>query len=115
GTYSVTASNQCFEHGDDIVVEYEPCDQEFWMPNSFTPNGDGLNDLFLPVFAYPDEVESFEMTIYDRGGMVQYMTRRLDQGWNAAGVPIGTYVVFIRYKSKGQETRDVTGNVTVIR
>ena len=115
GTYSVTASNQCFEHGDDIVVEYEPCDQELWMPNSFTPNGDGLNDLFLPVFAYPDEVESFEMTIYDRGGIVQYMTRRLDQGWDAAGVPIGTYVVFIRYKSKGQETRDVTGSVTVVR
>ena len=115
GTYSVTASNQCFEHGDDIVVEYEPCDQELWMPNSFTPNGDGLNDLFLPVFAYPDEVESFEMTIYDRGGMVQYMTRRLDKGWDAAGVPIGTYVVFIRYKSKGHETRDVTGSVTVVR
>ena len=115
GTYSVTASNQCFEHGDDIVVEYEPCDQELWMPNSFTPNGDGLNDLFLPVFAYPDEVESFEMTIYDRGGIVQYMTRRLDKGWDAAGVPIGTYVVFIRYKSKGQETRDVTGSVTVVR
>ena len=115
GTYSVTASNQCFAHGDDIVVEYEPCDQELWLPNSFTPDGDGLNDLFLPVFAYPDELESFEMTIYDRGGMVQYMTRRLDKGWDAAGVPIGTYVVFIRYKSKGQETRDVTGSVTVVR
>ena len=115
GTYSVTASNQCFEHGDDITVEYEPCDQELWLPNSFTPDGDGLNDLFLPVFAYPDEVESFEMTIYDRGGMVQYMTRRLDQGWDATGMPIGTYVVFIRYKSRGHETRDVTGSVTVVR
>ena len=115
GTYSVTASNQCFEHGDDIVVEYEPCEQELWMPNSFTPDGDGLNDLFLPVFAYPDEVESFEMTIYDRWGSVQYMTRRLDQGWDAAGVPDGVYVVFIRYKSRGHEVRDVTGSVTVVR
>ena len=115
GTYSVTASNQCFEHGDDIVVEYEPCDQELWLPNSFTPDGDGLNDLFLPVFAYPDEVESFEMTIYDRGGMVQFMTHNKDRGWDAAGVPDGTYVVFVRYKSRGHETRDVTGSVTVIR
>ena len=115
GTYSVTASNQCFEHGDDIVVEYEPCDQELWLPNSFTPDGDGLNDLFLPVFAYPDEVESFEMTIYDRWGMVQFMTRNMYAGWDAAGMPIGTYVVFIRYKSRGHETRDVTGSVTVVR
>ena len=115
GTYSVTASNQCFEHGDDIVVEYEPCDQELWMPNSFTPDGDGLNDLFLPVFAYPDEVESFEMTIYDRWGMVLYMTRNMYAGWDAAGVPDGTYVVFVRYKSRGHETRDVTGSVTVVR
>ena len=115
GTYSVTASNQCFEHGDDITVEYEPCDQELWMPNSFTPNGDGLNDLFLPVFAYPDEVESFEMTIYDRWGMVQFMTRDKDQGWDAAGKPDGVYVVLVRYKSRGHETRDVTGSVAVAR
>ena len=115
GIYSVTASNKCFEHGDDIVVEYEPCEQELWMPNSFTPDGDGLNDLFLPVFSYPDEVESFEMTIYDRWGMVMFSTKSKDQGWDAAGVPIGTYVVFIRYKSRGHETRDVTGSVTVIR
>ena len=115
GTYSVTASNQCFEHGDDIVVEYEPCDQELWLPNSFTPDGDGLNDLFLPVFAYPDEVESFEMTIYDRWGMVMFDTKSKEQGWNAAGVPDGVYVVFVRYKSRGHETRDVTGSVTVVR
>ena len=115
GIYSVSASNKCFEHGDDIVVEYEPCEQELWMPNSFTPDGDGLNDLFLPVFSYPDEVESFEMTIYDRWGMVMFSTKSKDQGWDAAGVPIGTYVVFIRYKSRGHETRDVTGSVAVIR
>ena len=115
GTYSVTASNQCFGHGDDITVDYEPCDQELWMPNSFTPNGDGLNDRFLPVFSHPDEVESFEMTIYDRGGMVQFMTRDKDRGWDAAGVPDGIYVVLIRYKSRGHETRDVTGSVAVVR
>ncbi|MBO7647744.1 MAG: gliding motility-associated C-terminal domain-containing protein, partial [Bacteroidales bacterium] len=96
-------------------VEYEPCDQELWLPNSFTPDGDGLNDLFLPVFAYPDEVESFEMTIYDRWGMVMFDTKSKEQGWNAAGVPDGVYVVFVRYKSRGHETRDVTGSVTVVR
>ncbi|MBO7490976.1 MAG: gliding motility-associated C-terminal domain-containing protein [Bacteroidales bacterium] len=115
GIYSVTASNKCFEHGDDITVEYEPCDQELWMPNSFTPDGDGLNDLFLPVFSYPDEVESYEMTIYDRWGMVMFDTKSKEQGWDAAGVPIGAYVVFVRYKSRGHETRDVTGSVTVVR
>ncbi|MBO4488814.1 MAG: gliding motility-associated C-terminal domain-containing protein, partial [Bacteroidales bacterium] len=78
-------------------------------------NGDGLNDLFLPVFAYPDEVESFEMTIYDRWGMVQFMTRDKDQGWDAAGKPDGVYVVLVRYKSRGHETRDVTGSVAVAR
>ena len=111
GTYSVTVTNKCFIHGDDIVVEYEPCEQELWLPNSFTPDGDGLNDVFLPIFAYPDEVESYEMTIFDRWGMVQYSTRRVDQGWDGAGVPDGVYVVLVRYKTRGHAPQSVTGNV----
>ncbi|MBR4135308.1 MAG: gliding motility-associated C-terminal domain-containing protein, partial [Bacteroidales bacterium] len=115
GIYSVTASNQCFEHGDDIVVEYEPCEQELWMPNSFTPDGDGLNDLFLPVFSYPDEVEEFEMAIYDRWGSVLFMTQEKDRGWDGAGVPDGVYVVHIRYKTKRQAPQDVTKSVVLMR
>ena len=115
GSYSVTATNFCHSHSGDIDIVYEPCVQELWMPNAFTPNGDGLNDRFVPIFSHPDEIESFEMMVYDRLGSMVFLTKDMDAGWDGGDLPAGMYVWVIRYKSAREEMRVEKGNVMVIR
>lgn len=51
----------------------------FYIPNAFTPNGNGLNDVFLPKGTF---VCDFKMYIFDRWGEQLFFTSNLEQGWN---------------------------------
>jgi gliding motility-associated-like protein len=67
------------------------------MPNAFTPNGDGMNDVFrIPPGM---TMQLTEMDIYDRWGMRVFSTRNISQGWDGTvggrPAPAGTYVYMI--------------------
>lgn len=83
GTYSVIlmVSNQygCTDIDSQYVV-ISP-DYTFYAPNAFTPNGDGLNDVFMPKNMY-GEAKDFEMYIYDRWGNLIYKNTNLTKGWD---------------------------------
>jgi gliding motility-associated-like protein len=115
GTYSVEVSNRCFTHWDAVDIDYESCAQELYLPNAFTPDGNGLNEVFLPVFSYPDEVEEYRMEIYNRWGTMVFRSEEKTFGWDARNAPSGVYAVKIYYKTRGDVSRTVTGNVTVVR
>lgn len=66
----------CCENSDTTYVKVF----EFFIPNAFSPNGDGLNDLFR-VFALYRNI-SFELVVYDRWGRVVFETGDIDQGWD---------------------------------
>lgn len=51
----------------------------FYIPSAFTPNGDGIDDLFKPVGEY---IQNFDMYIFDRWGMLVYHTTDITKGWN---------------------------------
>lgn len=88
------------------------------IPNVFTPNGDGINDLFW-VVGYG--MEYMELVIYDRWGLEIYSTRGTEQvSWdgtrNGSLLPEGAYVYIVRYKlidKPGTEYR--SGTVTLLR
>lgn len=61
----------------DVVVE-EKCPLRFYVPNSFTPNGDGINDLFFPV---APNFESLEFTIFNRWGELIFHSIQ-GEGWD---------------------------------
>ena len=115
GDYSVTATNHCFTHSDEIAIDYHPCEQELYLPNSFTPNGDGLNDRFQPIFSYPDDIEWFELRIYDRWGGLLFVTKDFNYGWDGNNVIPGIYNYLIYYKTVGHAERLVQGSVTLVR
>jgi gliding motility-associated-like protein len=56
-------------------------DVTLFVPNAFTPNGDGINDLFFPQGVGIDP-ENFEMWIFDRWGNMIYYTDNFAQGWD---------------------------------
>lgn len=88
------------------VVEVKPTEDEpepepdvpvYELPNVFTPNGDGFNDVFVPMRITPDLINKVDMHIFNRWGRVVYETEDIFINWdgNASGTHLpcsaGTY------------------------
>jgi gliding motility-associated-like protein len=74
----VTNNNGCHDSTTRFVHIGE-IDYEIWIPNSFTPNGDGLNDVFNVTEI---GVSDFEMVIFNRWGDAVFKTTDPQAGWN---------------------------------
>lgn len=59
------------------------------FPTAFTPNGDGLNDVFRPKGAF---VRNYRLQIYDSKGSLLFESNALEEGWNGAQAPPGSYL-----------------------
>jgi gliding motility-associated-like protein len=126
GRYNVTliatASNeyQCTSESRKIIEVKN--DFNIFIPTSFSPNFDGLNDFFVPVFtSYGLDVKSFEMEIFDRWGHSLYRTRDITKGWdgsiNNKGEPMKEEVYVYRIKYRDLEGNSYTkmGHVTLLK
>ncbi len=84
GTYYVTATNACGQDIDSIeIIIRENCEQgELFIPNSFAPDNNGVNDVFG---AQGENVTYFNMQIFDRWGELLFSSNSIDQHWD------GTY------------------------
>ncbi|MCH7414846.1 gliding motility-associated C-terminal domain-containing protein [Belliella sp. R4-6] len=87
------------------------------LPNAFTPNGDGLNDRFVPIMK---GISNFEMNIFNHWGEHVYKESGLDlQGWDGFYkgklLPKGNYIYKITYTTTEGVVVDKTGGVTLIR
>ena len=115
GTYRVQVSNECGATSDTVKVSRGPC--ELIMPTSFTPNHDGLNDLFRVKYA--NSVKQFHMTIYNRWGEKIFETRISTDGWDGTYKGIaqlsGTYVWVIDFVDVNDVKRRAQGSVTLLR
>ena len=91
----------------------------FFVPNAFSPNGDGLNDIFEAIPLY-DYVKDFVLQIYNRWGQQIFESSGTNKGWNGTfkGEPVqqGTYVYRILYRDfQTNQTKSVKGTVVVVR
>lgn len=99
GLHTVRAYNICEEVFDQILIkECEVCD--VYVPNAFSPNFDGINDLFQP---FSDCLLSdFEMKVFDRWGGIIYESDDAQKGWDGQyrGEPAsnGMYVWFMTFR-----------------
>ncbi|MDY0343783.1 MAG: gliding motility-associated C-terminal domain-containing protein, partial [Lentimicrobium sp.] len=86
----------------------------FNVPNAFTPDGDGLNDVFRPVADY-DRFSKFSMVIYNSWGQRQFETTKPAVGWDGKGAAAGVYVWVITYADYLGKVATLRGSVTVVR
>ena len=118
GEYSVmlVASNGiCTDTAFLIVSVFG--DSELLVPNIFTPNGDGQNDLFLPISQGIDE---YELLIYNRWGQLVVSIEQSNHGWdgrNSAGelVQDGTYYFVISGLGLDKQVFSETGHFLLER
>jgi gliding motility-associated-like protein len=118
GTYSVTAYNDCGSATDEITIDVKECDSRPEVPNAFSPNGDGKNDLFRPIVRGP--MYDYELRIFNRWGELVYMSRDQDAGWDGTykgqPVDVGTFVWWLSYKKTNNgPSFIIKGDVTVVR
>ena len=119
-TYSVTVTDTfgC-SRSASVTIKTNPilCGTPFvFIPNSFTPNGDGVNDI---LYVRSDILESFLFVIYDRWGEKIFETDDQSIGWDGTfkqkDCQRGTYDYYFKGRCKDGEEAELKGNVTLIR
>jgi len=99
----------------DIVPDFT-----YFLPNAFTPNGDGKNEVFKGEGVLT-EVSRFSMIIFDRWGSKIYETENIASGWNGrknnngAILPSGAYQYIIRVVSRREKKSIFKGTVILVK
>ena len=111
----ITDAIGCTDDDTIFVKVYEG--PTYYLPNAFTPNGDGLNDVFFPT---PVGIQSTEyFRVFDRFGKLMYQTKAWLQGWDGKlkGKPAssGTYVWMIKGIDKNGSVIEMKGTVVLLR
>lgn len=123
GTYLIgltaTSLHNCID--DTVVKIVVKPDVVMYVPNSFTPNGDGLNDEFQ-IFLPPTGVDysTFSLSIFDRWGTKVYETNDVFKSWNGRKNNEGdllkqeVFVWKISFKDAERKPYQKTGHVTLL-
>ena len=103
---------------DSTIVTLKACNKQVVFPTGFTPNHDGLNDIFrAKVFG---SLEKFHMMIYNRFGQKVFETSDLQTGWDGALngklQDNGTYVWICQYQFSGAANGELQkGTITLLK
>lgn len=106
GNYSFTISTACQVVKDEFSLEFSPFgseEQPFYIPNTFTPNRDELNDVFRMETANEMEVLNYQMDVFDRWGNKLFTSKDHTEGWDgsfkgsAMDLGIFTYIIELDY------------------
>jgi gliding motility-associated-like protein len=111
-TVTITDANGCTISGSSLVIVLH----ELYVPNTFTPNGDGINDYFSAVSR---SVQEYRLMIFNRWGDMIFESDKIDQGWdgNYAGSEAKQDVYAYRIEARlyNGEYRELLGQVNLIR
>ncbi len=112
----VTDTNGC-SGTDSTVVYSKNCGRGVHIPNAFTPNNDGLNDVFRA--AAFENLKSFQLSIYNREGQLIFHTTKPSVGWDGSYKSMhystATFVWHCAYQIINQPPQYQKGTVTLIR
>ena len=118
GNYSVTVSNGCESVSRNWNMEFEDCNVYFYIPNSFTPNNDGVNDIWFPEINGWTEVETW---VFNRWGEIVFYSSNPNNPWvgevrdGSYFAPDGVYSYVIKAKFTSGEAREFKGFISLIR
>ena len=108
----------CIDSTDQLIEIKD--DFEFYAPNTFTPDGDGLNEVFLPVGVGYD-LNSFQLFVFDRWGELIFQSNDHTKGWNGKAkngpdiAPIGVYVWKVDLTDNRNNKHEYIGQVNLVK
>jgi gliding motility-associated-like protein len=124
GLYWLNAQTPCYPLADSTWALQDFCETYLWVPNAFTPDGDGTNDFF----AFQGAPAPVKLSIYDRWGTRVFYSPNYQNDWDGTyqGQPLpgGVYTYLIEYTyinpnathpTPSGSQRQVQGKVTILR
>ncbi len=104
---------------NSVCLHYWP---QIWIPNSFSPNNDGNNDVFIPHFVGALE-NDYHISIYNRWGQIVFNSDNPMYGWDGTfgqkDCPEGIYFFILEYQAKNpsqtEPKKALKGTITLIR
>lgn len=114
----VTSSDGCTD-SSQVLIQVKG-GVIYYIPNSFTPDGDEFNNIFLPVFTAGFDPANYVCTIYNRWGEEVFACTDHLEGWNGtlnySYCPDGLYTYVIKFKNPDlDEYKLVIGQVSLLR
>ncbi|GAA3931731.1 T9SS type B sorting domain-containing protein [Chitinophaga oryziterrae] len=114
--YRITDSHECIVEGDvEISKEWRDC--AVFVPNAFSPNGDGVNDIFKAKIQ--DDISDFRMAVYGRWGQLVFETHDPRWGWDGyqkgIGLPVGSYLWVITYTDSKKQQMKQQGTLLLLK
>ncbi|MDA9835478.1 gliding motility-associated C-terminal domain-containing protein [Flavobacteriales bacterium] len=121
GAYSVYASNLCGSDETSTFVSFDECSCDIWAPTAFTPDNDGVNDVFVPIIRC--DAVSYQLNIYNRWGEVVFYSTNQGEIWTGCVhngdyfSRDGVYAWEVSYSSQSDQLilHQARGHVILIR
>jgi gliding motility-associated-like protein len=109
--YEITVIDLCGNMASDTVVYDVTNDCELTIPNIFTPNGDGNNDMF---YVNGNGIVTYSLSIFDRWGKKVFETSDIAKGWDGGGNSDGTYYYILRAEMRNSKEVDKQGYIQLL-
>ncbi|HMG09961.1 MAG TPA: gliding motility-associated C-terminal domain-containing protein, partial [Mucilaginibacter sp.] len=114
--FTILNQQDCILDEIDIDITQDKCEPVVF-PNTFTPNGDGINDIFRPN--QESNPLNFKLVIYNRWGNRLFQSQSIYNGWDGTAkgnqAPFGVYYWIATYNMPDGKSSRQNGTVTLIR
>lgn len=114
---TITSTNLCLNK-DSVLVKIKPsCGENIIVPNIFSPNGDGVNDVFNFKI---DNIQSFQFEIFDRWGLKVFSSNEFNFEWDGKAksgeqCSEGIYFYCLKIQKYSGEIKDYKGFLTLVK
>jgi gliding motility-associated-like protein len=117
GTITVTPIiNGCAGTARSYIVTVKPLNKDVFVPNVFSPNGDGKNDI---LFVYGNYIDKLDMRIFNQWGEQIISINSRTTGWDGThrgkAQPVGVYVYTLQAVLSDGRTVKMKGSITLLR
>ncbi|MCC6583964.1 MAG: SBBP repeat-containing protein [Chitinophagales bacterium] len=106
GVYYVKVTTECAVSSDTINVGHQECDCQYYIPSAFSPNNDGVNDVFGPVNQCTG-VSFYKLEVYNRWGEQVFQSGNENDKWNGiykgAMQALDDYVYILTYRQNNKD------------
>jgi gliding motility-associated-like protein len=115
---AIEVGNECGISQDSLHVVFDDCSVTIFMPSSFTPNGDGINDQYWPSVS---NVDAYDLKIFDKWGNLLFHSNNVSEPWigdTLTGdyyVPNGVYNFVLLCRTGKGNSLERRGHIVVIR
>ncbi len=115
GTYSVVVNNDCGTTEDSINITSISCDCNTFLPNAFTPDGDGVNDQFIASSFCT--FTKYNLIIMDRWGQQVFQSDNITDRWDGTykgeKVNTGIYIYLLTSSVNNKPLQIMNGSITL--